>query len=154
MERMDERNLYGLRLDRAVMAATIQHWDEMIARGPRYHNDDQLRRIANFRQYRGDRLRTCNFQPIVDRKALPLIAIRGLAGATSVPLHPGAARSVSLWIPLTSRATANGLVTAGALIGIAASYPGFGWLMDRLDWPLAFVVAGVGEAAPGSDSMG
>lgn len=73
---------------------------------------------------------------------LPLIAIRGMAGALSVPLHPGAARSVSLWIPLTSRSTANGLVTAGALIGIAVSYPGFGWLMDRLDWPLAFVVSG------------
>jgi uncharacterized protein len=76
MERMDDRNLYGLRLDRAVMASTIHGWDEMIARGPRYHNDDQLRRISNFRQYRGDRIRTCNFQPIVDRKALPLIAIR------------------------------------------------------------------------------
>jgi MFS family permease len=73
---------------------------------------------------------------------LPLIAIRGLAGATSAPLHPGAARSVSLWIPLSGRATANGLVTAGALIGIAVSYPGFGWLMDRLDWPLAFVLCG------------
>ncbi|MBI5757266.1 MAG: MFS transporter [Planctomycetales bacterium] len=73
---------------------------------------------------------------------LPLIAIRGLAGAVSVPLHPGAARSVSLWLPLASRSTANGLVTAGALVGISVSYPGFGWLMDRLDWPLAFVVSG------------
>ncbi len=73
---------------------------------------------------------------------LPLIAIRGLAGALSVPLHPGAARSVSLWLPLTSRSTANGLVTAGALVGISVTYPGFGWLMDQLDWPLAFVVSG------------
>jgi MFS family permease len=73
---------------------------------------------------------------------LPLLAVRGLAGAVSVPLHPGAARSVSLWVPLTSRATANGLVTAGALVGIAVTYPGFGFLMDWLDWPLAFVVSG------------
>lgn len=73
---------------------------------------------------------------------LPLLAIRGLAGATSVPLHPGAARTVSLWLPLTSRSTANGLVTAGALVGIAVTYPGFGLLMDWLDWPLAFVVSG------------
>lgn len=73
---------------------------------------------------------------------LPLLAIRGLAGAVSVPLHPGAARSVSLWVPLPGRATANGLVTAGALVGIAVTYPGFGLLMDWLDWPLAFVVSG------------
>src|SRR5262249_61163330 len=33
MERMDERNLYGLQLDRAAMAATVHRWDEMIARG-------------------------------------------------------------------------------------------------------------------------
>ena len=74
---------------------------------------------------------------------LPLIAIRGLAGALSVPLHPGAARSVSLWLPLSSRSTANGLVTAGALVGISVTYPGFGWLMDRFDWPLAFVICGM-----------
>ena len=73
---------------------------------------------------------------------LPLILIRGMAGATSAPLHPGAARCVSLWVPLSSRATANGLVTTGALLGIAACYPGFGWLMDQLGWPLAFVVCG------------
>src|SRR5215472_9086043 len=76
MDRMDEKGLYGLRLDREAMAATIRDWDEMIARGPTYHNDDQLRRIANFRAYRGDRVRTSNFQPILDAKAAPLIAIR------------------------------------------------------------------------------
>jgi uncharacterized protein len=76
MDRMDEKGLYGLRLDRAAMAATIRGWDEMIARGPAFHNDDQLRRIANFRAYRGDRIRTCNFQPILDPNARPLIAIR------------------------------------------------------------------------------
>ncbi|HKE29126.1 MAG TPA: FAD-dependent oxidoreductase [Bryobacteraceae bacterium] len=76
MERMDEKNLYGLLLDRPAMTATIRAWDEMIARGPAYHNDDQLRRIASFRAYRGDRVRTCNFQRILDAKAGPLIAIR------------------------------------------------------------------------------
>jgi len=73
---------------------------------------------------------------------LPLLVIRGIAGASSVPLHPGAARTVSLWTPLTERSTANGLVTAGAVIGIASTYPVFGWLMDRVGWPGAFVVAG------------
>jgi uncharacterized protein len=77
MDRMDAQNLYGNRLDRERMAATIRAWDEMIARGPAFHNDDQLRRIANFRAYRGDRARTCKFQQILDPKARPLIAIRG-----------------------------------------------------------------------------
>jgi predicted oxidoreductase len=76
MKRMDEKNLYGHRLDRACMEATIHSWDDMIARGPTFHNDDQLRRIANFRAYRGDRIRVCNFQRILDPKAVPLIAIR------------------------------------------------------------------------------
>ena len=73
---------------------------------------------------------------------LPLLVIRGLAGATSVPLHPGEARTVSLWLPLRERSTANGLVNAGALVGIALTYPVFGWLMDRVGWPSAFVICG------------
>jgi predicted oxidoreductase len=76
MERMDEKSLYGLKLERARMEATIRAWDGMIERGPAYHNDDQLRRIANSRGYRGDRVRTCKFQRILDPKARPLIAIR------------------------------------------------------------------------------
>jgi len=76
MERMDRSNLYGLKLDRARMEATLQAWDDMIARGPAYHNDEQLRRIASARAYRGDRVRTCKFQRILDPKARPLIAVR------------------------------------------------------------------------------
>jgi predicted oxidoreductase len=76
MDRMDERSLYGLRIDRARMEATLRAWDDMIARGPAQSDDEQLRRIAIFRRYRGDRLRTCNFQRILDPKARPLIAIR------------------------------------------------------------------------------
>jgi len=73
---------------------------------------------------------------------IPLLIVRSIAGFLSTPLHPGAARSVFLWLPLTSRTTANGLVTAGALVGIALSYPGFGWLMDQFDWSTAFVICG------------
>jgi predicted oxidoreductase len=76
MERMDAMSLYGLKLDRARMEATIRAWDEMIERGPAYHNDDQLRRIANCLGYRGDRVRTCKVQKIRDPKARPLIAVR------------------------------------------------------------------------------
>ena len=73
---------------------------------------------------------------------VPLLLIRGLAGLASAPLHPGAARSAALWVPLGGRSAANGLITAGALLGIALSYPGFGWLLDRIDWPWGFVVCG------------
>jgi predicted oxidoreductase len=76
MEQMDRRNLYGLRLDRERMAATVHWWDDMLARGKQYHNDDQLRRIANSLQYRGDRVRSCKYQRILDPGAKPLIAIR------------------------------------------------------------------------------
>ena len=73
---------------------------------------------------------------------LSLLVIRGLAGVCNAPLHPGAAHVVSDVMPDHRRATANGMITAGALIGIACCYPAFGWLMDSLTWPLAFVVSG------------
>jgi hypothetical protein len=63
-------------LDPRLMERDIRAYDEMIRRGPALHNDDQLRRIAQLRRWRGDRLRTCRFQPITDPKAGPLIAIR------------------------------------------------------------------------------
>jgi predicted oxidoreductase len=63
-------------IDPDVLAAEIGRYDESIARGKGLFNDDQLRRIAQLRNWRGDRLRTCAFQRIVDPKAGPLIAIR------------------------------------------------------------------------------
>ncbi len=75
---------------------------------------------------------------------MALLLVRGMAGAASSPLHPGAARCIFLWIPPRSRSWANGLVTSGALLGIAGSYPVFGWLMDKIDWPAAFVTCGAG----------
>ena len=71
-----------------------------------------------------------------------LLAIRGFAGLWNTPLHPGAAHVVSDVMPPSRRATANGMVTAGALIGIAFCYPVFGLLIDRLTWPWAFFVSG------------
>ncbi len=73
---------------------------------------------------------------------LSLLLIRGLAGLCNAPLHPGAAHLVSDAMPAHRRATANGMVTAGALIGIACCYPAFGWLMDWLTWQWAFVASG------------
>jgi predicted oxidoreductase len=76
MEGMDALSLEGASIDREGMEADIQTYDDQIDRGPRYFNDDQLRRIIASRHYRADRLRTCACQKINDAKALPLIAIR------------------------------------------------------------------------------
>jgi predicted oxidoreductase len=63
-------------VDLQALEGAIRRYDQQIARGSKFHNDEQLRRIAHLRQYRGDRVRTCNFQPILDRSARPLVAIR------------------------------------------------------------------------------
>ena len=63
-------------LDAQQMLAEVRAYDATIARGKPLFNDDQLRRIAQLRNWRGDRLRTCRFQPIEDSKAGALIAIR------------------------------------------------------------------------------
>jgi predicted oxidoreductase len=63
-------------LDPAELQREVERYDATIARGKGLFNDDQLRRIAQLRNWRGDRPRTCNFQRIVDAKAMPLIAIR------------------------------------------------------------------------------
>jgi predicted oxidoreductase len=63
-------------IDAAVLEREVGRYDETIARGKGLFNDDQLRRIAQLRNWRGDRLRTARFQRIVDPKAMPLIAIR------------------------------------------------------------------------------
>ena len=63
-------------LDAELMTSEIARYDATIARGKPLHNDDQLRRIAQLRNWRGDRLRTSKFVRITDPKAGPLIAIR------------------------------------------------------------------------------
>jgi len=75
VERMNELAGDGsVDLDAVTEAAT--RYDERIDRGPRFHNDEQLRRIEFARRWTGDRLRTCAFQKILDPKAGPLMAIR------------------------------------------------------------------------------
>jgi predicted oxidoreductase len=63
-------------LDAGLMQSEVEHYDATIGRGKGLFNDDQLRRIESYANYRGDRLRTCRFQQIADPKAGPLIAIR------------------------------------------------------------------------------
>lgn len=59
-----------------AVSEAVMRYDSQIERGLTFHNDEQLRRIAYVRRWRGDRIRTCKFQKILDRDALPLIAVR------------------------------------------------------------------------------
>jgi predicted oxidoreductase len=64
-------------LDAARMEAEVNRYDATLARGKSLWNDDQIRRIAQLRNWRGDRLRTARFQQIAgDPSAGRLIAIR------------------------------------------------------------------------------
>src|SRR5204862_4426606 len=63
-------------VDPDLLEREIGRYDATIDRGKALWNDDQLRRIAHLRQWRGDRLRTSKFRKIVDPEAMPLIAIR------------------------------------------------------------------------------
>ncbi len=64
----------AVRLEAVREAA--ERYDAQIERGSALHNDPQLRYLAQLRQWRGDKMRTCNFQKILDSDAGPLIAIR------------------------------------------------------------------------------
>jgi MFS family permease len=65
-----------------------------------------------------------------------------MLGLINAPLHPASARMVFEHLPPQSRSMANGLVTCAACGGIAATYVGFGMLIDRFDWPVAFLISG------------
>jgi MFS family permease len=78
-----------------------------------------------------------------------LVVIRSLMGVVSAPLHPSAAKAVSLGIPFAGRSAANGFVTGAALLGVAATYPLFSHLIDWLGWPAAFVVAALATLVVG-----
>jgi predicted oxidoreductase len=63
-------------LDHGLLEREVRRYDDMLARGKALWNDDQVRRIASLRNWRGDRLRTAKFVPITDPEAGPMIAIR------------------------------------------------------------------------------
>lgn len=60
----------------ARLEEVVERHDEEVRRKPRFHNDEQLRRIAHARRYRGDRVRTCRAAPVDDPRGRPLLAIR------------------------------------------------------------------------------
>ena len=74
------------------------------------------------------------------------LCIRFLMGIVSAPLHPAAAKAVAQDLPLLRRSGAVGMVTGAALLGVATTYVLFSYLIDWLDWPGAFMVAGLATA--------
>jgi MFS transporter, ACS family, D-galactonate transporter len=87
------------------------------------------------------------------QSALPLwiglLAVRSLMGLVNAPLHPAAARMVFAHVPRPAKSLANGLVTFGACAGISATYYGFGALIDRFHWPIAFFMTALITLAVG-----
>ena len=65
-------------VDADVLEQEVHRYDARIDRGPTFFNDDQLRKIAQLRRWRGDRVRTAKFTRITDPKAGPLVAVRML----------------------------------------------------------------------------
>lgn len=78
-----------------------------------------------------------------------LLVVRTLMGVVSAPLHPAAANAVALGIPAPRRSAANGWITGAALVGVASKDIVFGGLIDRFDWPAAFVIMAVVTVAVG-----
>ncbi|MBI3147047.1 MAG: FAD-binding dehydrogenase [Betaproteobacteria bacterium] len=59
-----------------LVRAALEHYDAQVTLGEGRFQDEQLRRLSLLRQWKGDRIRTCKNQRILDRRAGPLIAVR------------------------------------------------------------------------------
>jgi len=64
------------RIDAARLQSRVEQFDRVLRDPARRESDPAVSRILNLRRWRGDALRTCNLQPILDPKAAPLVAIR------------------------------------------------------------------------------
>jgi MFS transporter, ACS family, glucarate transporter len=69
-----------------------------------------------------------------------LVIVRFLFGAGEAGALPNAARVLREWFPNSSRARAQGLVTAAMLLGGAAAPRASQWLMNLVGWRWTFVV--------------
>jgi len=77
---------------------------------------------------------------------LALLVVRSLMGLMTSPLHPGAALAAGNWFPPGQQSLANGLITATSVLAYGVVHPVFGALIDRFEWPVAFVITGTGTA--------
>jgi MFS family permease len=69
-----------------------------------------------------------------------LVVVRFLFGAGEAGALPNAARILREWFPDTSRARAQGLVTAAMMLGGAAAPRASQWLIDAVGWRWTFLV--------------
>ncbi|WP_028357261.1 FAD-binding dehydrogenase [Brackiella oedipodis] len=76
VDKMNQKSLYGLQIEARQLQDTVKNYDDAMRRGTSFINDEQIRRVMHLRRWRGDRLRVCKMQPILDGKAMPLVAIR------------------------------------------------------------------------------
>ena len=63
-------------VDASLLKKEIEAFDQQIRLGPGKSTDEQIRLLAKLRTYRGDKIRTVNFKPVLDPGSYPLIAIR------------------------------------------------------------------------------
>ena len=63
-------------INELTLRSSLEPFDRQLKQGVKFHNDAQLRRISQLRNWKGDRVRTYKSQPILDEKAGPLIAIK------------------------------------------------------------------------------
>jgi predicted oxidoreductase len=66
----------GNRIDADALKAVTEDYDGAMTDPEKRAGHTQISRIMKAREWRTDKLRTCNLQPIGDSKAWPLIAIR------------------------------------------------------------------------------
>lgn len=71
-----------------------------------------------------------------------LLVTRALMGIFTAPIYPASVRMVSMEVPASRRAEANGLIIGTALLGSASAPFAFGYLMDQFNWPGTFVFMG------------
>jgi len=73
---------------------------------------------------------------------LSFLIVRCVMGALTAPLFPAAGRVVAAWIPLESRAGANGLVLGATTIGVSLAPIVFGRMSDSFGWRASCGVMG------------
>ncbi len=71
-----------------------------------------------------------------------LLVTRALMGILTAPIYPASGQMVSMEVPASRRAEANGLIIGTALLGSASAPFAFGYLMDQFNWPGTFVFLG------------
>ena len=71
-----------------------------------------------------------------------LLLVRSAMGFMTTPLHPGAAKAAGSWFGVDGSNLANGLITGASILAYAVVHPVFGALIDRVDWPVAFLITG------------